>query len=400
MASDAYDKGDAQTPVSAEGAARDQLRPLNILFCTYGYYPDVVGGAERQARLQAEELVRRGHRVTVVCARAAGAGSGELAGVRVVRLWRLDRQPFTRISYFARLSAWLMHHVRDYDLIHVHLANLQADVAVLAARPWGRPSYVKVACGGAVGEIVRLAPVAWLTRWYGFRHATRVQALSAEIAGELAGIGVRHERIVEIPNGIDVGEFAPVDDLRRRQLRTKLDLPQDAILVLFVGRLVYYKGIDDLLSAWQTVTGKAARLVIVGATDEDDLDAPPEVIVRGWVGSALEYMQAADAFVHPSHADGMSNAVLEAMACGLPVVASEHGATHGFIEHDREALLVPARDPAALATALNRLIGDPSLRRRLSDAARESGQRYAMDGVVDLIEAEYRAMVGAVEHSN
>lgn len=379
--------------MTTENSADAEYRSLNILFCTHAYYPDVTGGAERQARLQAEELVRRGHRVTVVCARAA-AGSGELAGVRVVRLRRLERRPFARISYVIRLCAWLLHHVHSYDLVHVHLANLQADVAVLAARPWGRPTYIKVACGGAVGEIVRLASIAWLTHWYGFRHATRVQALSAEIAAELAGIGVPKERIVEIPNGIDVDEFAPVDELRRRELRTKLELPQDALVVLFVGRLVYYKGIDELLSAWRAMSGSGARLVIVGATDEDELDAPPEVIVRGWVGSALEYMQAADVFVHPSHADGMSNAVLEAMACGLSIVACEHGATHGFIENDREVLLVPACDAEALAGALSRLIADAPLRGRLSGAARELARTYAVVRVVDLIEVEYRAMLG------
>ncbi|MGI8411702.1 MAG: glycosyltransferase family 4 protein [Solirubrobacteraceae bacterium] len=366
---------------------------MNILFCTLAYYPDVTGGAERQARLQAEELVRRGHRVTVVCARAADAGSGELAGVRVVRLWRLDRRPFTRISYLLRLGAWLLHHVRGFDLIHVHLANLQADVAVLAARPWERPTYVKVACGGPVGEIVRLASVARLTRWYGVRHATRLQALSAEIAGELAEIGVRKERIVEIPNGIDVDEFTPVDDVQRAQLRTKLRLPRDTTVVLFVGRFVYYKGIDDLLRAWQEVNGNDVRLVIVGATKDDELDAPPGVIVRRWVKSALEYMQAADVFVQPSHADGMSNAVLEAMACGLPIVAFEHGATHDFIEHDRESVLVPARDTAALAAALNRLSNDALLRGRMGVAARQSARRYEVGRIVDLIEAEYRSMV-------
>lgn len=366
---------------------------MNILFCTHGYYPDVAGGAERQARLQAEELVRRGHSVTVVCARSDGADSGMLAGVRTVRLRRLDRRPFARISYLARLCAWLLLHMREYDLVHVHLANLQADVAVLCARPWRRPTYIKVACGGAVGEIVRLSSVAFLTRWYGFRNATRVQALSGEIVDELVGIGVRADRIVQIPNGIDLASFAPVADTRRRELRDSLDLPRDATIVLFVGRLVYYKGIDDLLSAWQAVAQAATRLVIVGATEDDTLDAPDGVIVRGWVASALEYMQAADVFVHPSHADGMSNAVLEALASGLPVVASEHGATRGFIENEREALLVPAHDPPALAAALNRLVGDDALRRRLSVAARESASRYALGRVVDRIESEYRAIL-------
>lgn len=367
---------------------------MNILFCTFSYYPAVTGGAERQARLQAQELVRRGHRVTVVCPQAEGLTSETIEGVRVIRLCRVEHWPVTRLSYFVRLFPWLLRHVGKFDLVHVHLANIQADLAVFAARRWRRPSYLKLACGGPVGEVQRLAPVARFTRWYGYRHADRIQALSSEIAEELIGIGVREDRIVQIPNGIDLGEFVPVDEERRRQLRAKLDLPADRLTALFVGRLVDYKGIYDLLEAWPQVKHQDATLVVVGATDED-VSAPPGVIVRGWVRSPREYMQAADVFVHPSHADGMSNAVLEAMACGLALVATEHGATHGFMEHGHEALLVPACDPPALAAALSRVLGEPALRRNLATAARESAGRYGLSRVVDRIESQHQELVKA-----
>jgi glycosyltransferase involved in cell wall biosynthesis len=365
---------------------------MNILFCTFSYYPAVTGGAERQARLQAQELVRRGHRVTVVCPRSDGLSSETIERVRVIRLCRVERWPVTRISYFLRLFPWLLRHVGKFDLVHVHLANIQADLAVFAARRWRRPTYLKLACGGPVGEVKRLARVALFTHWYGFRHADRIQALSSEIADELIGIGVREDRIVQIPNGIDLDEFAPVDHNRCRQLRAKLDLPADRVTALFVGRLVDYKGIGDLFAAWPQVRLEDVTLVVVGATDED-VSAPPGVIVRRWVPSPKEYMQAADVFVHPSHADGMSNAVLEAMACGLPLVATKHGATHGFMEDGHEALLVPAGDPRALAAALERALSEPTLRRSLATAARESAGRYGLSRVVDRIESEHHELV-------
>jgi glycosyltransferase involved in cell wall biosynthesis len=364
---------------------------MNVLFCTSSYYPAVTGGAERQARLQARELVRRGHRVTVVCPEDAGLRSQAVDGVPIVRLYRIDRWPFTRISYFVHLFWWLWRHVREFDLVHVHLANIQGDLAVLVGRRWRRPTYLKVACGGIVGEVHRLRAVALLTRWYGFRHADRIQALSSEITQELRSIGVRADRIVEISNGIDLDEFSPVDRSRRMELRAALDLPQEAVVAVFVGRLVAYKGIDDLLGAWQSDVGEA-QLVIVGATNEH-LSIPPGVIVREWVNSARDYMRAADLFVHPSYADGMSNALLEAMACGLPLVATEHGGTRGFIEHEREALLVPARDASALAAAVARLTADSELRSALGGASRASAERYGIPPVVDQIEREYRALL-------
>ena len=371
----------------------DRVAALNILFCTLSYYPGITGGAERQARLQAEELVRRGHRVTVVCARSDDLASGEIGGVRIVRLSRIDRRPLVRVSYLARLLAWLVRHGGAYDVVHVHLANLQADIAVFAARLHKRPSYVKVACGGAVGEVQRFEAMATLTRWYGLRHPDRVQVLSPEIRAELAGVGVREVRMVQIPNGVDLEAFRPISAAAKRAVRAKLALPEQAVVMLFVGRLVDYKGIYDLLEAWARVHLDNARLLILGATAEQTLDTPPGVIVRGWVDSPLPYLQAADVFVHPSHADGMSNAVLEAMACGCALVATDHGATDGFLTAGRDALLVPVSDPAALAAALERIVRDPPLRGRLAADANQSVQRFALPNVVDGIEDEYEAML-------
>lgn len=366
---------------------------MNLLFCTLWYYPDITGGAERQARLQAEELVRRGHRVTVVCARTDTLGPEKINGVRVIRLRRVNRRPLFRISYLVRLLTWLALHGHEYDLTHVHLASLQADVAVAAAHRHRRPAYVKVACGGPVGEVRRFRSMAKLTRWYGLRHADRVQVLSDEIEDELTAIGVSPERMVKIPNGVDLTEFAPVSDDARLRLRNELDLPKRAVIVLFVGRLVDYKGIYDLLEAWRRIRGEDVRLVIVGATPGQPLDAPRGVLVREWADSPLAYLLAADVFVHPSHADGMPNAVLEAMACGCAVIATAHGGTNGLLTAGRDGLLVEVRDPDALAAALERLITDTNLRHRLAANARESVSHHAVGRIVDRIEAEYRAIL-------
>jgi glycosyltransferase involved in cell wall biosynthesis len=366
---------------------------VKILFCTLDYFPGITGGAERQARLQAEELVRRGHRVTVVCARTGNLRSGEIGGVRIVRLRRIERRRLFRISYFARLSYWLVCRGGAYDIVHVHLANMQADIAVLTARLHRRPCYVKVACGGAAGEVHRLKKTARLWRWYGLRNADRVQVLSSEIKAELATIGVRHGRMVEIPNGVDLRGFRPISAMARRRVRNELALPEGAVIALFAGRLVDYKGVYDLLDAWPAVEVANAWLVIVGATAEQELNAAPGVIVRGWAESPLPYLHAADVFVQPSHADGMSNAVLEAMACGCALVATGHGATDGFLTAERDALLVAVRNPPELAAALTRLLADAGLRARLAANARETAERYAIGDVVDRIETEYRALL-------
>jgi glycosyltransferase involved in cell wall biosynthesis len=371
-----------------------QPENLRVLFCVTGYFPAPVGGTERQARLQAIELTRRGHKVVVVCPHdASTVQSGAGDGIRVIRLRRLPRRPFRTLSYLVRLLLFLLRHARDYDLVHIHLANLQADVGVLAVRLAKRPSFVKVACGGVQSEMQRLRRVAGVTRWYGLRHATLVQALSPEIEDELRQIGVSQERIVRIPNGVDLKSFRPPLAAERAEARRALGLPSEAPIVLFLGRFAVYKGIADLLEAWSRVSW-LGNLVLVGTADThggmETIPAFDGIEVRPWTNAPLEYLKASDVFVHPTHADGMSNALLEAMACGVAPIATRHGATERMLTDGEDALLVSPHDPDALAEALCRLLSDPARRAEIAANAAETAYRYSISSVTDQIEAMYR----------
>jgi glycosyltransferase involved in cell wall biosynthesis len=288
-------------------------------------------------------------------------------------------------------------NARRFDLVHVHLANLQADAVVPIARVLRRPVYVKVACGGSEGEVTRFAGVARVTRWVGLRGATRVQALSDEIEGELLEVGVRRERIRRIPNGLDGRAFRRPSDEARICLREQLDLPARGVIVLYVGRFARYKGLDDLLDVWTSRSRAEATLVLVGTADTDKpigtLAARPDIVVRDWTNSIATYLGAADVFVYPSHADGMSNAVMEAMSAGLAVAASRSGATAEIIEDGANGLLFDAGNREQIAKSLDVLIGSPSLRRRLGHAAANTIRRFGIESVMDDIERAYFEMV-------
>jgi glycosyltransferase involved in cell wall biosynthesis len=372
---------------------------MRVLFCTLNYPPGIAGGAERQAQLQAEGLVRRGYRIDVVCPSVQGQRSGTRNGVRIIRLPVLDVRFFRTVTYLPVLLAFLLLRARHYQLIHVHLANLQADIAAAAATLSAVPIYLKLAAGGPRGEIGRLGRVSLLTRFYGIRNATVVQAISDEIASDAIRIGVAPARIRRIPNGVVIGggRGAPSD---RAGARERLGLPATACLVLYMGRLEREKGVADLVAVWQGLDAPpGAKLVLVGSAglhepvDPDPI--PPGVIVRPWTGDVASYLAAADVFALPSHVEGMSNAMLEAMAAGLPVIASRVGAADELIDETRGILIEPG-DPRALAGAIRALVDDPSMRERLGGNARLYVERhFSIGSVVDRIEAAYSSMMGA-----
>jgi glycosyltransferase involved in cell wall biosynthesis len=374
------------------------IRDRSVLLCTLGYEPGPVGGAERQARLQAEELSRRGWRVEVLTARDPGTTSGRMGSVFIRRLPRLNRRPFRTLTYLPVLFAWLLLNVRKYDIVHVHLANLQADVAAVPCRLFRVPLYVKLAAGGPRGEIARMRPVSWLTRYVGIRWAGRVQATSNEIAADLHAIGIRDERIVRIPNGLAMNGLSPASPEERSRLRRDLALPETDILVLYAGRFAGYKGVLDLVQAWAGLEApQPARLVLVGGPAIDDPVAVPptrDMLVISWTDRIGNYFRSCDIYAHPSHADGMPNAVLEAMSCGMAVVATQVAAVPEMISERETGLLVPIGDVEALRAGIAELIADEDLRARLGHAATAAARRtYPITAVVDKIEAAYGAML-------
>lgn len=357
-----------------------------------------MGGAERQAYLQARELSRVGHFVMVVCPRwrSSSPAMQKIDGAIVRRLPMLARRPFVGISYLVALAWFLLRTGRRFDVIHVHLANNQADLVCLVAKVIGRPVYLKVAGGGVSGEIGRRKDRGFpIGRFLGLRWASVVQALSSEIAEELTLAGVKPGRIVRVPNGLDLGPMALLDADGKAAVRERLGIAKDGLIFLFVGRFAYYKGVADLLAAWESPV-RGATLTLVGTYDTEDA-VPPitptgELDVRGWADDPREFMLAADVFVHPAHADGMSNAVLEAFGCGLPTIATASGASTGFLVDGENSLLYAPGDTATLAKLMKRLAANNGLRERLGEGGRRTAERHDIRLVEREIVSIYRAV--------
>jgi glycosyltransferase involved in cell wall biosynthesis len=193
---------------------------------------------------------------------------------------------------------------------------------------------------------------------YALRKASRVIVVTGDLKKRVAALGIPQEKIEVIPNGIDIGLFQPLDKI---ECRKKLKLPVEKKIILYTGNLEKVKGVDVLVSAMQNLN-KNACLALVG---DGKLKNSLKLKVKSlslenritFAGVRLHseiplWMNACDVFCLPSRNEGCPNVVLEALACGRPVVASMVGGVPEIINSDELGLLVEPKNPKALAEAL------------------------------------------------
>lgn len=358
--------------------------PTVTILCFY-YYPQAGGGADRLMQRVAESLAGAGWRMTVLTQAIKGLPRQESINGVLVRRTAVWRAPGMRFfSYMASaLSAEALR--RDAGrVIHLNQMYLHVPLALWLRRLRRERVIVRVACGGPHGDLARLRGLPFgLGRWVlrAARRADAIISLTDQITEELCEAGFRRERIVQIANGIDSARFAPALPEQRDELRRQLDLPQDCPIALFAGRLESQKAADVLLRAWKQVHAHQPEALLLLAGDGSlrteleslsrSLGIQDAVRFLGQTDHMLALYQSADLFVLPSWSEGMSNALLEAMACGLMPVATAIPGTTEVVTHEREGLLVTAGSETELAAALERSISDEALRASLSATARQ-----------------------------
>jgi glycosyltransferase involved in cell wall biosynthesis len=225
------------------------------------------------------------------------------------------------------------------------------------------------------------------------RTAT-VVSLGREMSKELACVPMR--RVREIPNGVELP--AAVSDAERAQVRAALGIAPGAGVALYFGRLDEEKGVELALEAWVRVAPDGARLLIVGS-------GPGEAATRamaqgmGARGARIvffpstsdlrPYLAAADVFVLPSHSEGISNSLLEAMAHGVAPLATDVGGNRTVIASPEVGVLAP-REPEIFGAELARLLGDRPSARALGERARAHVEaHFSVGAMLDAYEALY-----------
>jgi len=214
---------------------------------------------------------------------------------------------------------------------------------------------------------------------------------SEEVERELINYGFDKERVVEISNGVDTALFYPVDDLQKGNLRRRFNFPSLPVMV-YSGRLESRKRLAILLKAWQRVVKvkEESYLLIVGDGSQKDslinlakkLKIIESVKFTGQVDNVNEYLQAGDGFVFPSSAEGLSNALLEAMATELAIVATKIGGTEEAIKNERNGILVEPDNVDQLANGIITLLNQPEVAHKFGREARRTiEENYSIDKV-------------------
>jgi len=356
------------------------------------------GGEASSVLTLALGLQRRGHEVML-----AAPADGEL----FLRAVEAGLPAFGGVVY-RRGFGW--HNFRDlwavrrlakaqrFDVIHAH-GSMDAwitSLAVLGLRP--RPLLIRTR------HNLKAIKPHFLNRWYFRSLVDHVVAISASIRDAMVAAGfVTLERVTVIPSPPDLAPFLAGAD--GGAFRRELGIPAGAQVVTTVARLQPEKGVDILVRAFAELAPSHpnARLVICGSGREVKLQVRAMIAELGLEGQARmagfrrdvpAVLAATDVYALPSRAEGLGFSLLEAMASGCPVVASRVGGVPEIVTDGQDGLLVEPENPAALASAIGRLLDSPELRARLGAAGRATAQeRFATERLVGRVEELYQGLV-------
>ncbi|WP_305856240.1 glycosyltransferase family 4 protein [Balneatrix alpica] len=347
------------------------------------------GGQELRILSEAEGLQARGHQLTLVCpAEARIYQAAQERGLEVVAL-PIERK---KLSALWALRQWLAPRRHQYDLINTHSSTDSWLTALACASLADAPPIVRTR------HVSSPINQHWTTRWLYQRAAKHVVVTGEPLRQYLAAHnGFALESMTSVPTGIRLERFYPRD---KAVIKTELGIEGRVIGIL--ATLRNWKGHTYLLDAFSRLVASQddLQLLIVGDGPQRanlerrvaELGLTQRVRFSGNQDDPERWLNAMDIFVLPSYGDeGVSQAVMQAMATGLPVITTAVGGMLDAVQHEQTGLIVPIKDDQALEQALQRLLSQPQLAAQLAEAGYQRAQQlFGLETMLDRMESIFQ----------
>jgi glycosyltransferase involved in cell wall biosynthesis len=383
-------------------------------------YLPIKGGAEIQAHLLCRQLIARGHHVHIITRKIDSALPTDdvIDGIPIHRLAPVGLGHIANVVMFFRMLVFLLWHAQNYDVLHVHSIGPVGLATLLTGKLTNTPTVIKIPTYGDISRsgtthsqfthFIRryILPQYLWQRILGLADAMVI--LSDEIMTEAHHAGLSHN-IHRIPNGVDLAQFHPIEHAQKQAIRATLSIADNHFVMFFSGRLVHRKRVDMLIDAFTQIAHHYPNChVIIAGTGHNQHDSVEDTLHQrvheykltqrvSFLGdieieNVADYLQAVDCFVFPSEREGLPNAILEAMACGLPIIASRIDALTALLS-DETAYFVDVGNVDHLAHMLAYVLDHPDEAQYKARNAAIRAQQYAITRVTNTYEALYRKLL-------
>jgi L-malate glycosyltransferase len=337
---------------------------MKILFVIDGLFP-CNGGAEKQAMTLAKHFKTEGHDIQILCPQLDETMPlcETLSGIKVTRI------PYPKIKVFGSLLLYIKYMYqlyamrKEYSVIHVHMVkNIAAFTGLM--KVFLKFKYVAKVSGAWEFSSGVLDPEKFnkgimLVRNYFIKKADHIQCVSSKTKQILLDCNYPEKIALLLPNGVD---------LTSHKLKVPHNDNKSDITIVYAGRLEYVKGVDILINAVNKLEFKVS-LVIVGSGKEEkafkklchDLDLESQVQFLGYITNLPEILLSADLYVQPSREEGLPNSVLEAMATGLPIVATNVSGNQDLVADGINGYLTSPEDIEDMSYKISKILSSSEL---------------------------------------
>jgi UDP-glucose:(heptosyl)LPS alpha-1,3-glucosyltransferase len=358
------------------------------------------GGLQVWTRQFIEWLAGQGHQVHLICQQ--DKSGNVVSPARVHFLSASGRSEFAAAAeaLVKQLDVDVTHDMGFgwySDIHHSHVGSPAAFRKVFESlRPW----YLRIGRRSIAALLPRNRETKRLVARQLSSHdrETLFIALSRRIISDFETLhGIPRDQIELVPNGVDAHRCSPGTEVDRRQIRASMGINSDETVLLQVAHDHRLKGVPALLRAGATLlrNGNECRIVVVGGKPSrrtlklaKQLGIEANVLFAGKTDNTVPFYQMADVYVHATHYDACSLSVLEAMACGLPVITTLQNGAADMIEHGRDGFVFDRQDTAALDSCLEKL-RDRDVRQQMALAARQRAEQHSLQRNFEAIHQLY-----------